>query len=129
MESEKDWLRSGSLSFLIWKDHAEILTPVVTKIWKLSLETYTYQVHGRVQITNFSQKLRPQGNNDFRGIDITRVQLQKHWKRLCTFPSQFAYWEGRSCRDAFLSMQHQIPKVMDHKEFSAVKLFPMDFNK
>ena len=33
MESEKDWLRSGSLSFLIWKDHAEILTPVVTKIW------------------------------------------------------------------------------------------------
>ena len=73
MVSEKDWLRSGSLSFLIWKDHAEILTPVVTKIWKLSLETYTYQVHGRVQITNFSRKLRPQGNNDFRGIDITRV--------------------------------------------------------
>ena len=73
MESEKDWLRSGSLYFLIWKDHAEILTPVVTKIWKLSLKTYTYQVHGRVQITNFAQKLRPQGNNDFRGIDITRV--------------------------------------------------------
>ena len=81
MESEKDWLRSGSLSFLIWKDHAEILTPVVTKIWKLSLETYTYQVHGRVQITNFSQTLRPQGNNDFRGIDIIPA-IAKAWVKV-----------------------------------------------
>ena len=60
---------------------------------------------------------------------MLHLLLQKHWKRVCTIPSQFAYREGRSCRDAFLSMQHQIPKVMDHKEFSAVKLFPMDFNK
>ena len=86
MESEKDWLGSGSLSFLIWKDHAEILTPVVTKIWKLSLETYTYQVHGRVQITNFSQKLRPQGNNDFRGIDFTPVIARELEKVMYKFP-------------------------------------------
>ena len=26
----------------IWKDHAAILTPVVTKIWNLSLKTYTW---------------------------------------------------------------------------------------
>ena len=34
-----------SIPYTVWKDHAELLTPVLTNVWNLSLETHTWPTH------------------------------------------------------------------------------------
>ena len=39
-----------NILFWIWKDHAELLTPVITQVWNLSSSTHSWRVPGRGQI-------------------------------------------------------------------------------
>ena len=43
--------------------------------------------------------------------------------------SQFAYREGRSCKDALLLIQNKICKFLDDPKCKAVRMFAMDFSK
>ena len=58
----------------VWKDHAEILAPVVTKIWNLSLSTHTWPTSWkRANIKPLPKVDIPKSNQDYRGISITPV--------------------------------------------------------
>ena len=70
------------IPFWIWKDHGEILAPVVTKIWNLSLETHAWPSSWKsANITPIPKVEIPKENGDFRGINITPLLLE-HSKRL-----------------------------------------------
>ena len=62
------------IPFWVWKDHAEILTPVATKIWNLSLEKHTCPSSWKSTNNNPLAKVEtPKENGDLRGINITPV--------------------------------------------------------
>ena len=128
------------IPFWIWKDHAEILTPVVTEIWNLSLETHAWPSSWKsANITPIPNVEIPKENGDFRGINITPVIARafekvvyksyvKNTVKSSLNPTQFAYREGGRCSDALLTMQHHIVKFLDQKGCTAVRVFAMDFS-
>ena len=54
---KKTATRPDQIPFWIWKDHAGILAPAVTKIWNLSLKTHTWP-HSWKKLSTPSQKMR-----------------------------------------------------------------------
>ena len=71
MSLEKTATGPHQLPFWIWKDHAEILTPVVTKMWNLSVG-----MAGSWKSANINPLHKVEiskDNGDFRGINITPV--------------------------------------------------------
>ena len=108
-------------------------------MWNLSLEKHTWPCSWKSANINPLAKVEtPKDNGDLRGINITpvfarafeKVIYRSYVKNIveCSF-TQFAYREGSSCTDSLLTMQHQILKVLDHGECSAVRLFAMAFSK
>ena len=62
------------IPYWIWKDHAEILTEVVTKVWNLSLSCYSWPMSWKKTNINPLPKIDiPKENGDFRGINVTPV--------------------------------------------------------
>ena len=41
---KKTAMGPDSIPYTVWKDHVELLAPVLTKVWNLSLKTYTWPV-------------------------------------------------------------------------------------
>ena len=111
---------SDQIPFWIWRDHAEILTPVVTKIWNLSLETHVWPGSwNSANITPIPKVEIPKENGDFRGINITpvvarafkKVVYKSYVKNIVESslsPTQFAHREDGSCTGALLTMQYHI---------------------
>ncbi|XP_028414902.1 uncharacterized protein LOC114537989 [Dendronephthya gigantea] len=130
-----------SIPYTVWKDHAELLTPVMTKVWNLSLKTHTWPVSWkRSNIDPLAKVELPKENNDYRGINITpviarafeKIVLRVHAKDCIEQhlkASQFAYRKGGSCTDALVAVQHTVNQYLDNPECKAVRVFAMDFSK
>ena len=129
------------IPFWIWKDNTEILVPVVTKIWNLSLASHTWPTSWkRATIKPLPKVEIPKSYQDYRGINITpviarafeRIVYQNYVK--CTLeknltPTQFAYRQGGNCTNALLSIQNEVYKHLDNTRCKAVRMFAMDFSK
>ena len=58
-----------SIPYTVWKDHAELLAPVLTKVWNLSFKTYTWPLSWkRSNINPIAKVDMPKENSDYRGI-------------------------------------------------------------
>ena len=109
----------------VWKDQAEIFTPIITRLWNLSLTTYQWpRSWKRANIYPLPKVDVPVEREDFRGINVTPVigrALEKavykiHTQRLKEeqlLDCQFVYREGGSCTDALLLIQNKISKFLD----------------
>ena len=125
----------------MWREHAELLTPVIAHIWNLSLATQTWpKSWKRAHINPLPKVDVPLENSDFRGINITpviarvfeRVVYNAHAKNTIESNlsrTQFAYRQGGNCTNALLSIQYQVCKYLDNPNCKAVRLFTMDFSK
>ena len=129
------------IPYWVWKEHAEIFTPIITKIWNLSIATQCLPSSWkRAIITPLPKVDVPKVHGDYRGINITpviarafekmvyhchaRETIENHFSS-----SQFAYRKGGNCTDALLSIQHRINSYLDNPDCKAVRLFVMDFSK
>ena len=130
-----------SIPYTVWKDHAELLAAVLTKVWNLSLKTHTWPVSWKRSNINPILKVEmPKENSDYRGINITpaiarafeRTVLRLHANngiKSQLGSCQFAYREGGCCTDALVAVQHAVYRLLDNPECKAVRLFAMDFAK
>ena len=129
------------IPFWIWRDHAEIFTSVIHKIWNVSLKTSKRPSSWkRAHVMPLPKIDIPKGKQDFRGIKITPVIARAFEKSVYNThardivkqhlsSTQFAYTTGGSCTDALLSMQHTIYSYLDAQDCKAVRVFAMDFSK
>ena len=129
------------IPFWIWKDNTEILVPVVTKIWNLSLASHTWPTSWkRATIKPLPKVEIPKSYQDYRGINITpviarafeRIVYQIHVKGTLEknlSPTQFAYRQGGNCTNALLSIQNEVYKHLDNTRCKADRMFTMDFSK
>ena len=129
------------IPYWFWADHAELLTPVITHIWNLSLATHSWPTSWKRANINPLPKVEvPKENSHYRGINITPVIARAfektvyhtHGKQAVEgnlSQTQFAYRQGGNCTDALLSIQHHICKFSDNSNCEAVRLFTMDFSK
>ena len=61
-----------AIPYTVWKDHAELVTPVVTWVWNLSLKTHTWpRSSKRANITPLPKVEVPKEKSDYRGKKIT----------------------------------------------------------
>ena len=62
------------IPFWVWRDHAEIFTPLICKIWNLSLRFSNWPSSWkRAHVTSLPKVDVPKGKTDYRGINITPV--------------------------------------------------------
>ena len=125
----------------LWKEQAEIFTPIVTRLWNLSLSTHTWPKSWKTANINPLPKVDiPNEKGDYRGINITPVIARAFEKAVYRTHAksvvednlsntQFAYREGGRCTDALIMIQHKVCKYLDDPECKAVRLFAMDFSK
>ena len=74
------------IPFWVWRDHAEIFTPLIGKIWNLSLRFSTWPSSWkRAHVTPLPKADVPKGKKDYRGINITPVIARAFEKSCKTF--------------------------------------------
>ena len=129
------------IPFWVWRDHAEIFTPIIHKIWNLSLASNTWPSSWkRANVNPLSKVDIPKDKIDYRGINITPAIARAFEKSVYNThardtveqhlsTTQFAYRKGGSCSDALLSIQHMVYSYLDDPNCKAVRLFTMDFSK
>ena len=62
-------LKQGIINYVIWKDHAELLPPVIAYVWHLSLSIHTWpDSWKRAKINSLPKVDVPKEDSDFRGI-------------------------------------------------------------
>ena len=62
------------IPYWFWADHAELLTPVITHIWNLSLATHSWLTFWkRADINSLPKVEVPKENSHYRGINSTPV--------------------------------------------------------
>ena len=130
-----------NIPFWIWKDLADIFTPVVTKVWNLCLLTQSWpRSWKRSNVYPLPKVELPIEDKDYRGISITPVIARAFEKAIYRnhakdiveqnlSSSQFAYRDGGNCTDALLAIQHTVYSYLDQPDCKAVRLFTMDFSK
>ena len=128
------------IPFWVWKEHAEILTTILSHIWNLSLRTHTWPMSWiRSNINPIPKVDIPREKSDYRGINITPVIARAFEKAVYnTFvkeaveenlsTTQFAYSESGNCTSALLAIQHFINKHLDNPDCEAVRVFARDFS-
>ena len=129
------------IPFWVWRDHADIFTPIIHKIWNLSLASNTWPSSWKRANVNPLPKVDiPKDKTDYRRIDITPVIARAFEKSVYNThgcdaveqhlsTTQFAYRKGGSCLDVLLSMQHMVYSYLDDPNCKAVRLFTVDFSK
>ena len=129
------------IPFWVWRDQAEIFTPIIFKIWNWSLRFSTWPSSWkRAHVTPLPKVDVPKGKTDYRGINITPVIARAFEKSVFYIharetveqqlsSTQFAYRTGGSRIDVLLSMQHTIYCYLGDPKCKAVRLFAMDFSK
>ena len=113
---------ADNLPYWIWKDCAELLTPVVTHVWNLSLSTHTWpDSWKRANVNPLPKVDMPLEDSDYRGINVTpviarlfekvvyRTQAQSVIENNLSH-TQFAYRQAGACTNALLAIQHQTYK-------------------
>ena len=130
-----------NLPYWIWKDCAELLTPVVTHVWNLSLSTHTWpDSWKRANVNPLPKVDMPVEDSDYRSINVTPViarlfeKVVYHTQAKSVIENilshtQFAYRQAGNCTNALLAIQHQTYKYLDSSDCSAVRIFTMDFSK
>ena len=130
-----------NIPFWIWKDLADIFTPVITKVWNLCLLTqYWPRSWKKANVYPLPKVELPIEDKDYRGISITPVIARAFEKAIYRnhakdiveqnlSSSQFAYRDGGNCTDALLAIQHTVYNYLDLPDYKAVHLFTMDFSK
>ena len=107
---------SDKIPFWLLKEHAELLTPVISYEWNLSLSTHSWpESWKRANISPLPKVDVPKENGDFRGISLAPVIARalegavynKHVR--CDMEdhlssSQFSYREGGKCSSALLTI-------------------------
>ena len=69
-----------AVPYTVWKDHAELVTPVVTWVWNLSLRTHTWPRSWKRSNINPLPKVEvPKEKSDYRGINVTPQAAQAHY--------------------------------------------------
>ena len=121
------------IPFWVWKEHAEILTPILSHIWNLSLRTHTWPMSWKRSNINPIPKVDlPKEKSDNCGINITPVIARVFKKAVYdTFvkeavvenlsTTQFAYCASGNCISALLAIQHFINKHLDNPDCEAVR--------
>ena len=105
------------IPFWVWKEHAEILTPIISHIWNLSLRTHTWPMSWKRPNINPIPKVDIP--KEVGGINITPVIARAFEKVVYnTFvkeaveenlsTTQFAYRESGNCTSALFTVQHFI---------------------
>ena len=129
------------IPFWVWKEHAEILTPILSHIWDLPLHTHTPDLcHGKDRISIRYPRLTYPNKSDYRGINITPVIARVFEKAVYnTFvkealeenlsTTQFPYRESGNCTSELFAIQHFVNKHFDNLDCEAVRVFAMDFSK
>ena len=129
------------IPFWVWKEHAKMLTPILSHIWNLSLHTHTRPMSWKRSNRNPIPKVDiPKEKSDYCGINITPVIARAFEKVVYnTFmkeaveenlsTTQFAYRESGNCTSALLTIQHFINKHLDKPDCEAVRVFAMDFSE
>ena len=119
------------IAFCVRKEHAEILTPILSHIWNLSLRTHTWPISWKRSNINPIPKVDiPKEKSDYRGINITPVIARTFDKAVYnTFvkkaveenlsTTQFAYRESGNCTSALLAIQYFIKKHLDNPDCEA----------
>ena len=129
------------IPYWVWKDFADLLTPVIHKCWNLSLRSCTWPQKWKESNINPLAKVDiPTENSHYRGINITPIIarlfektvykthcINSFEKYLCN--TQFAYRRGGSCSNALIKFQHNILSALDNPDCKAVRVFSMDFSK
>jgi len=133
-----------NIPFWIWKDLADIFTPVVTKVWNLCLLTqYWPRSRKKANVYPLPKVELPIEDKDYRGISITPVIARAFEKAIYRnhakdiveqnlSSSQFAYRDGGNCTDALLAIQHTVYDYLDLPDYlftMDLHLFTMDFSK
>ena len=90
-----------AIPYTVLKDHAELVTPVVTWVWNLSLKTHTWPRSWKRSNIKLPPKVEvPKEKCDYRGINVTPViarAFNAHPRDVVEenlSASQFAYREG-----------------------------------
>ena len=129
------------IPFWVWRDHADIFSPIVCLIWNLSLASGIWPLAWKqANVKPLPKVDTPSTFSDYRGINITPIiarTFEKEVYRIYVKKSveahlnidQFAYRSGGSCTNALIKMQHTILKSLDCRDTKAVRLFSMDFSK
>ena len=119
-----------AIPYTVWKDHAELVTPVVTWVWNLSLKTHTWPRSWKRSNINPLPKVEvPKEKSDYRGINVTPVIARAFEKVVFNAhahdvveenltASQFAYREGGSCTDALIAIQHAVNQYLDDPQYT-----------
>ena len=130
-----------NIPFWIWKDHTELLTPIITQVWNLSLLTHSWLGSWkRANINPLPKVDFPKADSDYRGINVTpviarafkKVVYHTHARKAveeCLTPTQFAYRQRGNCANTLISIQHHVYKYLDNQDCKAVRIFTMDFSK
>ena len=127
-------------SLWVWKEHAEILTPILSHTWNLSLRTHTWPMSWKRSKIRYTKVDIPKEKSDYRGINITPVIARAFEEAVYnTFvkeaveenlsTTQFAYRESGNCTSELLTIQHFINKHLDNPDCEAVRVNAMDFSK
>ena len=70
------------IPYWLWKEQAEIFTPIATTLWYLSLSTHTWPKSWKRENINLLPKVDiPNEKGDYRGINITPVIARAFEKR------------------------------------------------
>ena len=127
--------------FWIWKDLAELLTPVITQVWNLLSSTHSWPGSWkRANINPLPHVDFPKTDSNYSGINVTpviarafeKVVYHTHARKAveeCLTPTQFAYRQGSNCTNALISIQHHVYKYLDNQDCKALRIFTMDFSK
>ena len=116
-------------------------TPLVCKIWNLSLRFSTWpSLWKRAHVTPLPEVDVPKGKTDYRRINIAPLIARAFEKSMYNIhagdtveqrlsSTQFSYRTGGSCIDALLSMRHTVYWYLDDPKCKAMRLFARDFSK
>ena len=125
----------------VWKENADLLAPVITAIWNLSLKKHAWpSAWKQANINSLPKVHTPLEYQDYRGIDVTPITARcfertvyrtfsKSVFKVNLISSQFAYGDGCNCTDAPLKLQYNCLKALDDTETDAVRLYAMYLSK
>ena len=111
-----------TIPYTIWKDHAELVTPVVTWLWNLSLKTHTWPRSWKRSNINPLPKVEvPKEKSDYCRINVTPVIARAFEKVVF----------NTHARDVvtLIAIQHAVNQYLDDPKCTAVRLYAMDYRK
>jgi len=123
------------IPYWVLKEHAEILMPVITKVWNLSISTHCWPSSWKyANINHFPKVDFPKAKGNYRGINITpmiarafeKIAYRGHAQEVIEYHlclTQYAYREGGNCTCTLLAMQHRINEFLENPDCRAVRLY------